>query len=246
LEEGISVKIEEKNNQGTGKLTGGKIKRILTKSENHPYGIKVELEDCKIGRVKEILEPLKDTIESLESNGLVESIKEPKLIVGKKIPSDESDKIEFKSSFKFDSKRFEKGDGKKVANKDVEKEVSITTAAFANAKGGELFIGIRDNGDIYGLENDYELLNNPNDDKFQRIMWQSIQNYVKDMNYVSKLEIKLLPKNNNKICFVKVVPSNEPIFIHDNNTEECYVRIGPKSEKFNPSDFLKYCRERFS
>ncbi|MCH8915366.1 MAG: YwbE family protein [Thaumarchaeota archaeon] len=52
---GISVQIIQKQDQRTGKLTEGKVKRILTLSNFHPHGIKVELENGKIGRVQNII-----------------------------------------------------------------------------------------------------------------------------------------------------------------------------------------------
>ena len=52
---GISVQIIQKQDQHTGKLTKGVVKRILTSSNFHPYGIKVELENGKIGRVQNII-----------------------------------------------------------------------------------------------------------------------------------------------------------------------------------------------
>lgn len=52
---GTGVMIIQKQDQRTGKLTKGKIKRILTSSKLHPHGIKVELEDGKIGRVQNII-----------------------------------------------------------------------------------------------------------------------------------------------------------------------------------------------
>jgi uncharacterized repeat protein (TIGR03833 family) len=54
LKKGIRVRIVLKNDQATGKLTEGIVKDILTKSFSHPHGIKVRLENGKIGRVKEI------------------------------------------------------------------------------------------------------------------------------------------------------------------------------------------------
>lgn len=53
---GQNVEIIQKNDQRTGNLTEGFVKRILTKSANHPYGIKVQLESGEVGRVKNILE----------------------------------------------------------------------------------------------------------------------------------------------------------------------------------------------
>ena len=52
---GIQVKIVLKKDQRTNKLTEGIVKNILTKSANHPHGIKVRLESGDVGRVKEII-----------------------------------------------------------------------------------------------------------------------------------------------------------------------------------------------
>ena len=52
---GIRVKIVEKHNQAMGVQTEGIVGRILTKSPSHPHGIKVMLEDGRVGRVQEIL-----------------------------------------------------------------------------------------------------------------------------------------------------------------------------------------------
>lgn len=51
---GAKVKIVLKADQRTGKLTEGVVARLLTKSSNHPHGIKVQLQDGQIGRVQEI------------------------------------------------------------------------------------------------------------------------------------------------------------------------------------------------
>ena len=51
---GINVSIVQKQDQRSGKLTEGTVKRILTSSSFHPHGIKVELASGKIGRVQKI------------------------------------------------------------------------------------------------------------------------------------------------------------------------------------------------
>jgi uncharacterized repeat protein (TIGR03833 family) len=55
IRQGLRVRIVRKQDQTTGKLTEGIVKDILTNSAAHPHGIKVRLEDGKIGRVKEIV-----------------------------------------------------------------------------------------------------------------------------------------------------------------------------------------------
>ena len=52
----MTVLIVQKQDQRTGKLTKGIVKDILTKSPNHPHGIKVRLQSGEVGRVKEIFE----------------------------------------------------------------------------------------------------------------------------------------------------------------------------------------------
>ena len=55
IKKGSRVSVVLKADQTSGKLTGGVVKDILTNSPTHPHGIKVRLEDGKVGRVKEIL-----------------------------------------------------------------------------------------------------------------------------------------------------------------------------------------------
>jgi len=47
--------VVRKEDQGTGILTEGIVRDLLTKSRTHPHGIKVRLESGTVGRVKEIL-----------------------------------------------------------------------------------------------------------------------------------------------------------------------------------------------
>ena len=52
---GLTVDIVLKMDQGSSRLTRGVVRDILTKSANHPHGIKVRLIDGQVGRVKKIL-----------------------------------------------------------------------------------------------------------------------------------------------------------------------------------------------
>jgi uncharacterized repeat protein (TIGR03833 family) len=52
---GKRVKVVQKQDQRTGKLTEGVVQDILTNSSNHSHGIKVRLQGGIVGRVKEIM-----------------------------------------------------------------------------------------------------------------------------------------------------------------------------------------------
>jgi uncharacterized repeat protein (TIGR03833 family) len=55
IKPGLRVQIVEKQNQRAGKLTEGIVARLLTSSSTHPHGIKVMLEDGKVGRVQALV-----------------------------------------------------------------------------------------------------------------------------------------------------------------------------------------------
>ncbi|MDM7994581.1 MAG: YwbE family protein [Acidobacteriota bacterium] len=55
IKEGIRVRIVQKQDQRSGKLTEGIVADILTRSPRHPHGIKVRLTNGIVGRVKEIV-----------------------------------------------------------------------------------------------------------------------------------------------------------------------------------------------
>lgn len=52
---GSEVYIVLKKDQRSGKKSKGIVKDFLTRSSFHPHGIKVRLEDGRVGRVQEII-----------------------------------------------------------------------------------------------------------------------------------------------------------------------------------------------
>jgi uncharacterized repeat protein (TIGR03833 family) len=52
---GLDVGVVLKEDQATGRITYGKVQKILTNSPTHPHGIKVRLNTGEVGRVKEIV-----------------------------------------------------------------------------------------------------------------------------------------------------------------------------------------------
>ena len=55
IRSGLKVQIIEKQNQRSGTVSEGVVARVLTSSPTHPHGIKVMLEDGRVGRVKALV-----------------------------------------------------------------------------------------------------------------------------------------------------------------------------------------------
>ena len=56
IKAGAHVRVVQKQDQRSGRMTEGIVKDILTRSATHPHGIKVRLQSGIVGRVKEILD----------------------------------------------------------------------------------------------------------------------------------------------------------------------------------------------
>ncbi len=55
IKPGYRVELVQKQHQRSGQLTEGIVSKLLTKSAQHPHGIKVMLDSGIVGRVKYIL-----------------------------------------------------------------------------------------------------------------------------------------------------------------------------------------------
>jgi uncharacterized repeat protein (TIGR03833 family) len=55
VEKGTHVRVVRKEDQRSGKRTEGIVQDVLTRSANHPHGIKVRLTSGVVGRVKEVI-----------------------------------------------------------------------------------------------------------------------------------------------------------------------------------------------
>ena len=52
---GIAVLVELNDDKRSGRLTGGRVKEIITTAPIHPHGIKVVLDNGLVGRIKQII-----------------------------------------------------------------------------------------------------------------------------------------------------------------------------------------------
>ena len=76
--------------------------------------------------------------------------------------------LEFKSTFRWDIEQSR-------TNRLLEGVVVKSLAGFLNSlQGGTLLIGVADNGEIIGLEHDYQTLKKQNQDGFEQVIMTAI------------------------------------------------------------------------
>jgi len=172
-------------------------------------------------RVKEILEADADEeILSLISRG-------------------ESNELEFKSSARWD---FRAG----RVNKDLEKVIIKTIAAFLNSeKGGVLLIGVNDNGRIVGLQQDYESLVKKNRDGYESFLTDVLLNATgRDSSLF--LQITSHQIQDKDVCRIVVRPSPKPVFVSDDKAEHLYIRTGNSTRLLSTREAIDYCKSRWT
>ena len=139
------------------------------------------------------------------------------------IPEREDEYNEFKETFSVPV-----SGGK---SNDVKMEVVTTVAAFANANGGRLFVGVRDDGKPVGLKKDLNQQNNSTDD-----LEQTIRNFLRArLDSIVDVEFRF-----KKDYLVIVVPKRKTGSWVYTNDEDFYVRHGNQSLKLSPKQTAEY------
>lgn len=144
----------------------------------------------------------------------------------------ENEHLEMKSTLRFDLR-----DG--IVNKNLEHVIAKTISAFLNANGGNLIIGIDDNGNVLGLEKDFETLTKKDIDGFELHLRQIILKYLNG-SFEKYLKISFPEIESKLICLAKISKSGKPVFVSHEGKDSFYVRIGNSSIPKNRQEQSEY------
>jgi len=169
-----------------------------------------------------------------ESKSNFEGSKEQDIEVEKLISDGENNKVEFKSSLRWDWKLNQ-------LNKNLDIAISKAISAFLNSHGGILLVGVNDNGEVLGLEKDYSTLKRQDGDGFIQFLVQVMNNKLgKEYNQYISSHIKNI--SGKGICIIKIIPSSNPVFIKYDNKEEFYIRASSTSQPLNVREATEYIK----
>ena len=128
-----------------------------------------------------------------------------------------------------------------MKGKEIEHAALKTVAAFLNTDGGTLLIGVNDQGEILGLENDKF----PNDDKILLHFTKMVNDRI-SMQHMSFVDCYVDMIDSIKVLRIDIKPANTPAYLEDNNEEKFYIRTGPSTSSLRVSEHYDYVRTRFS
>ncbi|MEK9194421.1 MAG: RNA-binding domain-containing protein [Patescibacteria group bacterium] len=153
------------------------------------------------------------------------------------LSEEEHEKLEFKSSLRFDQKMGS-------VNREIEKSAMKTIAAFLNTKGGYLVLGVNDEREPVGLTGDYKTLHRENRDGFENHFTQ-IYNSMIGPEFRHLVNLNFQDYKGHDICIIQAARSPRPIYLKVDDNEHFYVRTGNVTTPLKLSEVELYSRSRW-
>ena len=175
------------------------------------------------------------------------SVKDEKIItkidLEKIIQSGEHSYLEFKSTIRWNIEYAK-------VDKKMEEIILKSISAFSNGDGGKLLIGVADNGEILGLEEDYNTLKEANKDYFELHLKNLINNSFGKEFGVTGINVKFPILEEKELCEIDIQAGSKPLFIEvtDQNglkQKKFYVRSGNSSQELAIDEVSSYIKNRF-
>jgi hypothetical protein len=153
------------------------------------------------------------------------------------IAKGESRRAEFKSSFRWDVKA-------NKLNKALEHPVLKSLAAFLNADGGTLLIGVSDDGTILGVARDYQTLKKKDRDGFEQAIMTAVSTRM-GTDVCPNLQVVFHAAAGDDVCRIIVNPSARPVYLSQGKETEFYVRTGTSTRQLNVQEAIEYIQSRW-
>lgn len=154
------------------------------------------------------------------------------------IAAGESQGVEFKASLVWDYRR-------QSANKDLYEPVMKNVAAFMNTTGGTLLIGVGDEGEILGLENDFRTMRKQNVDGFENTFTMAFNKLI-GVEFSQFVDVSFPRLEDQVICMVAVRPAPQPVYLAFKGQEQFYIRAGNSAQPLTISQAARYIRTHFT
>lgn len=153
------------------------------------------------------------------------------------IKAGESETLEFKSSFRWDMRE-------KRANRSLEGVIMKSLAGFLNGRGGTLLIGVADDGEIIGLEQEYLLLRKADRDGFEQALVTAIVHHLGG-DLLPCVHVVFHRHHGKEVCRVIVEPAPRPVYLEQSDQPKLYLRSGVTTRELNVKEAIAYQSQRW-
>jgi len=153
------------------------------------------------------------------------------------IRAGESDSVEFKASLRWDYKQSK-------VNKELEAVILKTLAGFMNQRGGNLLIGVRDDGHVVGLQHDYATLRKKDRDGFQLALFSLAREHL-GVRACALIHPVFQEIDGQDACRVLVYSTSCPVYVTRKGTSHYFLRNGNATIELGVQEAHEHIRQRF-
>ena len=155
------------------------------------------------------------------------------------IEAGESARVEFKSTARFSFRTGQRDDR-------IEAAVARSVAAFLNADGGALLVGVDDSGNVLGLDADLALMKSPDVDRFELWLHDFLTRVI-GAPAVALVRVTFPDVRGRTVCRIDVSASPRPVFVRLPKGEDMVfvVRLGNSSRQLGVADAIEYAADHF-
>lgn len=94
-----------------------------------------------------------------------------------------------------------------------------------NSEGGTLLIGVEDDGQVFGIEQDISTFSRQTRDEFEQHLFQVVENQL-GSEFLQFLRIEYEQVQDRLVCKVEVLPSLSPVYVTSAQVQMFYTREG--------------------
>jgi hypothetical protein len=149
----------------------------------------------------------------------------------------ESQSVEYKSTGRWNVRAG-------LPDKKMEHVITKTVCGFLNGEGGTLLIGVDDDGNVVGLDDDLKTLGSKaNLDGYELALRQQLDTNL-SIQTAATVRISFERTDNQDVCVVSVAASGKPVFAKAQDgaqgLNEFWVRIGNATKQLHGDDMVEY------
>ncbi|MCC6934073.1 MAG: putative DNA binding domain-containing protein [Candidatus Yanofskybacteria bacterium] len=150
----------------------------------------------------------------------------------------EHERLERKSTLRWDLRA-------RAVNKTLERAALKTVAAFMNTRGGDLLLGIDDQGGAVGMQHDISTLARKDADGLENHFSNLLAAMI-GPSFRQFVRVKPFTYQEKLCMLVSVAPADRPAYVRDQETEEFFIRTGNGTASLKMSEANAYIATRFS
>jgi len=165
---------------------------------------------------------------------------EPERSIDEIITDGESAGVEFKSTARRNLHTGERDD-------KIELVIAKTVSGFLNGDGGILVVGVDDDGNALGLDNDLSLMKEPDHDRYELWVMDHLERTL-GKPAIAFVDLSFEPYGGKDVVVIRVEPSDRPVFLDEPKsprTADFYVRMGNSTRKLLTDEYTDYARSRW-